>query len=70
MPDMVRVHVTADLPMRPLAMPFADRVEVRFGKAFPAVLVIDRDAVPRLQEVLTEGWKALQASAARQEGGE
>ncbi|GGU47593.1 hypothetical protein GCM10010178_45440 [Lentzea flava] len=70
MPDMVRVHVTADLPMRPLAMPFADRVEVRFGKAFPAVLVVDRDAVPRLQEVLAEGWKALQASAARQEGGE
>jgi hypothetical protein len=70
MPDMVRVHVTADLPMRPLAMPFADRVEVRFGKAFPAVLVVDRDAVPRLQEVLAEGWKALQVSAARQEGAE
>ncbi|WP_245744209.1 hypothetical protein [Lentzea fradiae] len=62
--------MTADLPMRPLAMPFADRVEVRFGKAFPAVLVVDRDAVPRLQEVLAEGWIALQASAARQEGRE
>ncbi|GGN18555.1 hypothetical protein SAMN05660733_03806 [Lentzea albidocapillata] len=70
MPDMVRVHVTADLPMRPLAMPFADRVELRFGKAFPVVLVVDRDAVPRLREVLDEGWKALQASAARQEGGQ
>lgn len=65
---MVRVHVTGDLPIRPSAMPFADRIELRFGKAFPAVLVIDRDAVPRIQEALNEGWKALLASAAQQEG--
>ena len=66
MPDMVRVHVTADLPIRPLAMPFADRVEVRFGKAFPVVLVVDRDAVIRLRDALGQGWDALQASAAQQ----
>jgi hypothetical protein len=65
---MVRVHVTADLPLRPLAMPFADRVEIRFGKAFPVVLVVDRDAVLRLRDALDQGWAALQASAARQEG--
>jgi hypothetical protein len=65
--DMVRVHVTADLPLRPVAMPFADRVEIRFGKAFPAVLVVDRDAVLRLRDALDQGWTALQA-AARQDG--
>ena len=47
---MVRVHLTATCrsPMRPAAMPFADRVEFRLGNAFPAVLVVDRDALPRL----------------------
>ncbi|MGW4207163.1 hypothetical protein ACWEIJ_04190 [Lentzea sp. NPDC004789] len=68
MPDMVRVHVTADVPMRPLAMPFADRIEIRLGNAFPAVLVIDRDVVPQLRDVLDQAWRALQASAARQQG--
>ena len=33
-----QVHVTADLPIRAQALPFADRVEIRFGKAFPVVL--------------------------------
>ncbi|MFJ5989615.1 hypothetical protein [Lentzea sp. NPDC092896] len=68
MPDLVRVHLTDGVPMRPLAMPFADRIEIRFGNAFPAVLVVDRDVVPQLRDVLDQGWRALEASAARQEG--
>lgn len=64
MPDMVRVHVTADVPIRPVAMPFADRVEIRFGKAFPVALVVDRDAVIRLRDALGQGWDALQTAAA------
>jgi hypothetical protein len=59
---MVRVHVTADLPVRPFALPFADRIELRFGKAFPAVLVVDRDALDRLREALEEGAAALDAA--------
>ncbi|GAA3847108.1 hypothetical protein GCM10022243_11520 [Saccharothrix violaceirubra] len=58
---MVRVHVTADLPIRPVALPFADRVELRFGKAFPAVLVVDRGALPRLMAALAEAQSALES---------
>jgi hypothetical protein len=60
--DLVRVHVTADLPVRPVALPFADRVELRLGKAFPAVLVVDRDALDGLREALDEGAAALDAA--------
>jgi hypothetical protein len=35
------VHITSALPTRAHALPFADRIEVRFGKAFPVVLAVD-----------------------------
>lgn len=60
---MVRLHVTADLPMRVEPLPFADRLEVRFGNAFPAVLLVDHAALPRLTQALVEGRAALEQAA-------
>lgn len=59
---MVRLHVTADLPIRVEPLVFAGRVEFRLGNAFPAVLVVDRDALPRLAQALAEGQAALGTS--------
>ncbi|MFD7653275.1 hypothetical protein ACFV4N_04780 [Actinosynnema sp. NPDC059797] len=60
--ELVRVHVTAELPVRGSALPFADRVEIRFGKAFPVVLVIDRAALDGVRAALEAGAAALGAS--------
>jgi hypothetical protein len=68
MADMVRVHVTANLPIRVEPLVFADRVEIRLGNAFPAVLVVDREALPRLADAITEGWAALDAAPADKKG--
>ena len=66
--DIVQVHVTADLPIRSQALPFADRVEIRFGKAFPVVLIIDRSALDQLTEAIAAGRTALnQANQRRQD---
>ena len=35
MRDIVQVHITSALPIRAQALPFANRIEVRFGMAFP-----------------------------------
>ncbi|MDU0290304.1 hypothetical protein [Saccharothrix longispora] len=55
--------MTADLPMRVEPLVFAGRVEVRFGNAFPAVLLVDHAALPRLVRGLTEGQAALEKVA-------
>ncbi|MFD1145740.1 hypothetical protein [Saccharothrix hoggarensis] len=55
--------MTADLPMRVDPLAFAGRVEVRFGNAFPAVLLVDHAALPRLVRGLTEGQAALEQVA-------
>lgn len=54
MRDTVQIHVTADLPIRARALPYANRAELRFGKAFPVALLVDHDALPRLAEALKE----------------
>jgi hypothetical protein len=59
----VQVHVTADLPIRTQAQPFADRVEIRFGKAFPVALIVDRAALDKFGEAIADGRKALDAAA-------
>ncbi|ASO18930.1 hypothetical protein FHR81_001196 [Actinoalloteichus hoggarensis] len=59
MRDMVTVHITHDLPIRVMALPYAARVEIRFGKAFPVALVVDRDALHRLGGAVAEGIDAL-----------
>jgi hypothetical protein len=59
MRDIVQVHITAALPIRAQALGFADRIEVRFGKAFPVVLIVDRDAVDPLIEAIGAGRAEL-----------
>lgn len=64
MRDIVQIHITSVLPIRVQALPFADRIEVRFGMAFPAALVVDRDALDSLIGELVTGRDALHASNA------
>jgi hypothetical protein len=64
MPDMVYVTVSADLPIRSTVQPYAARIELRFGKAYPVTLGIDRDALDRLAELIEAGRTELDAAAA------
>uniref|UniRef100_UPI0031D64DE8 hypothetical protein n=1 Tax=Saccharothrix mutabilis TaxID=33921 RepID=UPI0031D64DE8 len=57
--------MTADLPIRVEPLAFAGRVEFRLGNAFPAVLVVDGEALPRLAEAIAEGQAALDAAPRR-----
>ncbi len=61
MRDVVQVHITSALPIRVQALPFADRIEVRFGMAFPAALIVDGDALDPLIAELVTGRDALHA---------
>ncbi|MGH3933413.1 MAG: hypothetical protein ACRDS1_00270 [Pseudonocardiaceae bacterium] len=63
MRDIVQVHITAALPIRAQALPFANRLEVRFGMAFPAALIIDRDALDPLIQALVTGRDGLHAAS-------
>ncbi|WP_199430154.1 hypothetical protein [Qaidamihabitans albus] len=57
--DLVQVHVTADLPIRARALPFANRVELRFGKAFPVALLVDEAALARLGAAIESARQEL-----------
>ncbi|WP_370934901.1 hypothetical protein [Amycolatopsis sp. cg13] len=59
MRDTVQIHVTADLPIRVRALTYANRAEIRFGKAFPVVLLVDSDAIAVLGKQLEEARTAL-----------
>ncbi|WP_199440502.1 hypothetical protein [Umezawaea beigongshangensis] len=43
-------------------MPFADRVEVRLGQAFPAVLLVDQGALSGLLAAIHHGKEQLEAA--------
>jgi hypothetical protein len=60
--DIAQVFMTADLPVRARALPFADRLEPRFGKAFPVALVTDRAALPRLIKAIEAGQMDLDSA--------
>lgn len=60
--DMVHIHVADNLPIQARALPFAGRVEVRFGRAFPVVLLVDATALDRLTEALLSGRGELDAA--------
>ena len=62
MRDIVQVHITSALPIRAQALGFANRVEVRFGKAFPVALIVDRDALDPLLAAIGTGRAELFAS--------
>ncbi len=66
MRDMVHIHVNADLPIQAAALPYADRVEIRFGKAFPVALVVDRAALDRLADAIEDGKQQLDAAKGRE----
>jgi hypothetical protein len=59
--DIVQVHISRDLPIRARALPFANRIEVRLGKAFPVALLIDQDALPRFLEALEGAQSELKS---------
>ncbi|MGH4012659.1 MAG: hypothetical protein ACRDSL_01710 [Pseudonocardiaceae bacterium] len=61
MRDIMQVHITAAVPIRAQALPFANRLEVRFGMAFPAALIIDRDTLDPLIGALVAGRDELHA---------
>jgi hypothetical protein len=63
MRELVKVHVSPDVPIRLQSLAFADRVEVRFGKAFPVALLVDRAALDRFIEVLQTGRAELDAQS-------
>ncbi|WP_285747652.1 hypothetical protein [Lentzea sp. NBRC 105346] len=65
---MVRLHLTANLPIRVEPLAFAGRVEFRLGNAFPAVLVIDREALPQLAKAVAEAQAALDAALGEKGG--
>lgn len=71
MRDIVQVHITSALPIRARALPFADRIEVRFGKAFPIVLVVDWGAIdPLIEEITTcrDGLHAARRTGTEKDG--
>jgi hypothetical protein len=65
MRDTVQIHVTADLPIRVRALAYANRAEIRFGKAFPVVLLVDSDAIAVLSKELEEVRAVLNSTAAQ-----
>ncbi|MGW5715439.1 hypothetical protein ACWEVP_04680 [Amycolatopsis sp. NPDC003865] len=65
MRDTVQIHVTADLPIRVRALSYANRAEIRFGKAFPVVLLVDSDAIAVLSKELEAVRAALNSTTTR-----
>ena len=68
-PDVVYVAVTADLPIRSTVQPFAGRIELRFGRAYPVALGIDREALDKLAELIEAGRAELDAAKAQDKRG-
>ncbi len=66
--DLVHVHITDDLPIRTQALPYADRVEIRLGNAFPVALIIDSAALGVLERAIQQGWSELNAAAGSKGG--
>lgn len=66
MRDLVTVHITTEAPMRITALPFANRGEIRIGKAYPVALLIDESALAALAELIN-GLR-VQLAAARTSG--
>jgi hypothetical protein len=65
MRDMVQIHITADLPIRARALPFANRIELRFGKAFPVALLVEQDALTQLAEAISTARDELNVATLR-----
>jgi hypothetical protein len=66
MRDLVTVHITTEAPMRATALPFANRGEIRMGKAYPVALLIDEAALIALAEKIN--YLRVQLAAAKTGG--
>jgi hypothetical protein len=66
--DVVQVHITADLPIRARTLAYADRVEIRLGKAFPVALIVDRAMLAQLTDALAAGRAELEQADKKEEG--
>jgi hypothetical protein len=66
--DVVQVHITAGLPIRSRALAYADRVEIRLGKAFPVALIVDRPALAQLSDAIAAGRAELERADQKGEG--
>lgn len=62
MRDIVQIHVSTDLPIRARALPFANRIEVRLGKAFPVALLVDQAALSRFMGELESARSELDSA--------
>lgn len=60
--DMVQIHITDSLPIQARALPFADRIELRFGRAFPVAILIDRAVLDRFTDAIRSGRADLEAA--------
>ncbi|MFL6126612.1 hypothetical protein [Actinophytocola sp.] len=68
MRDVVQVHITADLPIRSRTLSYADRVEIRLGKAFPVALIVDGPALAQLGDAIAAGKAELEQAEKKGEG--
>jgi len=64
MPDLVEVRITAGVPIRTTVLPAAERLEIRLGKAFPVVLLVDLAALDDFGDAVNNGWGKLSARVA------
>jgi hypothetical protein len=60
--DVVFLNVSGTLPITSTVQPYADRLELRFGRAYPVTLTIDRDALDRIAELIEAGRRELDAA--------
>ena len=64
--DVVEVHITPDVPIR--ALPLADRLEIRLGRAFPVVLIVDRAVFYDFADAINNCEHAMTATPQNLEG--
>lgn len=62
MRDIVQVHIGSEIPVRARALPFANRVEVRLGKAFPVAMLVDQAALDRFLDAIQAARAELDAA--------
>lgn len=70
MRDTVQIHVKAELPIRAKTLPFANRAEIRFGKAFPVAFLIDYEALPMFAAAVQSVHEEAAKAADRRSGEE
>lgn len=60
--DVVFVHVSGALPITSTVQPYADRLELRLGRAYPVTLTIDRAALDHIAALIESGRLELDAA--------